>query len=752
MINIEATQVISYGENQSVTVYRDFTETNTYYIVPEPVIPRNNDGLPEFSLVSYTAGTEVTGTCSFQTELQVSDAALKAVMSTLGNNIVIGQFDWQSVNVIFHFATATQSALALIATPSMYGANRASFIIHLPDNATYKAFENAFGPEGSQAGTFMLEYDVTALTRLPDATVTVDFNSQTAYEYQKTAKVSTDTWGHVTNETVSITEHLQQSKAGTVTVDPGGESLDPATEKRLVAWGNDTLQSDVEQAVAAATHMMDSNTAPTFNMSAVSSFHNVFVQGQVVPWIITPRASIPAFSAADWNKVSSSVSVRPMRVAFTVQDLNRSGVESIALVVTYPIGASATNTNQFTPKSPSSWIFNAPGQSHAGVFDGRYSYQYVVHYSDKTAPFTSAVIEDEQSEIFISANDLNVLHLQFTAENVPFKGAPPSGPNLVDYLLIDLFFVNQNTGAPIPFQQAKLDATNKSHVFKSSTHEPFGNPCSYRLTYVMTSAAQVVINWQTTTLAAPVQKGRSTVPVVGINSPFQGKTISLFPLAPAGKTFKMAAINATYTDSVNNLNQQNSWNVIDFTKPPDIWYFLAPANNNVQVVSFDGTYIVDTPHMLQSVKTSLSMLVLDPSNPMFAVTVDPSQIEWTSGKFTQVVVTLYTKDAQSNLLNVTTLTPFHSTNGLSQLYSYYFDVGKTPLCYYKAEYWVKDQAAPALIAETPLTATAQLTLLGKPPAKALEAASRAALALESKRAPASERARTFELALARARR
>ena len=139
MINIETTQVITYGSNQTVTVYQDFTDVNTYYIVPAPVIPRNDAGLPEFALVSYTTGTEVTGTCSFQTELEVSADALAAVKAKLGNGITTAQFDWQSVKVIFHFAIATNSSLALIVTPSMYGANRASFIIHLPDNATYKA-------------------------------------------------------------------------------------------------------------------------------------------------------------------------------------------------------------------------------------------------------------------------------------------------------------------------------------------------------------------------------------------------------------------------------------------------------------------------------------------------------------------------------------------------------------------------------------------------------------------------------------
>lgn len=727
MINIEATQVISYSSNQTVTVYQDFTDTNTYYIVPAPVIPHNDAGLPEFALVSYSTGTEVTGTCSFQTELEVSADALAAVKAKLGNGIKIGQFDWQSVKVIFHFATATNSSLALIATPSMYGANRASFIVHLPDNATYKAFENAFGPDGSAAGTFMLEYDVTALTRLPPAVVTVDFNSQTAYEYQRTVNVSKDTWGHVTSETVSITEHLQQSKAGVISVDPGGSPLDADTKKRLLDWGNATLQNDVEQAVATATQMMDSNTAPTFNMSAVSSFHNVYSEGQVVPWIIAPRASIPAFSAADWKQVSTSVSVRPMKVAFTVQDLVRNGVASIDLVVTYPVGSSvpaANNTYQFTPDTASSWIFNAPGKSDAGVFDGNYTYHYVVNYSDGSAPFKSAEILNDQSEIHITANDLNVLLLEIDAENVPFKATGATGSDLVDYLLIDLFFVNQTTGQPIQMQQAKLDATTKTHMFKSPTHEPFSNPASYKLTYVLTTMQKVVIDWQTTTLAAPAQTGTSRVPVLAINSPFQAKQVTIFPLPETGKTFMMASLTATYVDSVNNLNEQNSWSITDFTKPPEAWNFLAPANKNGQVVSFEGQYVYDgTPNTLQPSKTSQPMFLLSPAKPLFSVVVDPSQIEWAAGNFTQVVVTLYQKDASGNLSNIRTMTPFHPDNKLTQLYPYYFAKGTTAVCYYKAEYWVKDQPAPALIAETELSAVGQLTLPGKPPEAALVQAS-----------------------------
>ena len=321
--------------------------------------------------------------------------------------------------------------------------------------------------------------------------------------------------------------------------------------------------------------------------------------------------------------------------------------------------------------------------------------------------------------------------LEFSTENVPFKVAGVTGSNLVDYLLIDLFFVNQTTGRPIQFQQAKLHATNRSHVFKSPTHEPFANPCSYRLTYVLTSAQKVVIDWQTTTLAAPVQTGTSTVPVLGLNSPFQGKTISLFPLASAGKTFQMASISATYTDSINNLNEQNSWSIMDFSKPPEVWNFLAPANKNVQIVSFDGTYVLDgVPYTLQSVKTSQSMLVLDPTKPLFSVMVDPSANRMGGGQFhPSSRHALYQRwDGQFAQRHNLDALPFRQQPDPA-----------LPLLLRSREnaemllqggiLGLKDQAAPALIPETALMATAQLTLPGKPPAAILAAASQRALAM-----------------------
>jgi hypothetical protein len=418
MINIENTQVITYGQNQTVTVYLDYSDTNKWYIVPEPVIPHDNNDLPEFSLVQYTGNNgQVSGTCSFQTELAVSPEALDAVHRTLGAGITIGQFDWQSVQVIFTFATATSSSLKLFATPSMYGANRASYIIHLPDQATVNAFANAFGPQGSAAGTFMLEYDVTALTTLPPATVTVDFNAATAYEYEKTVSETRNSWGDVTSRTVAIHEHLARSEAGTITVGPG--NLAPALMQALEDWGNATLENDVNQAVANALKIIGANNSDHFSFSQVASFHQEFIEGQIVPWTITPRASIPAFTQEQWSKVHSTVSNQSLSVSFTVQNLDTNGVQSIDLVVHYPT-QTTNNTYEFTPTSPGTWVFQAPGQVVSGQYNPQYSYQYTVHYTDGGQPYQSAELTSSDTAIYISANDLNILQVAFDAGNISF--------------------------------------------------------------------------------------------------------------------------------------------------------------------------------------------------------------------------------------------------------------------------------------------------------------------------------------------
>lgn len=722
MINITTGQVINFGDTQSVTVYQDFSDPDTWYIVPIPVIAKEPDGTPAFSLIEYDLGSTKAGTCAFQTELHVPNAALAAVQQKLGASITIGQFDWKSVKAKFHFATADSGALMLIATPSMYGANRASFIVHLPDAASVNDFKNAFGPDGSAGGAFQLEYDVTALTKLPPAVVTVDFNAQTAFEYQRTVSVSRNTWGHVTSETVSISEYLQQSQAGTITVDPGSQELDPATQKRLLKWGNDTLQADVTAAVCQAQALMNPSGASNFSMSDVASFHNVYTEGQVVDWIIAPTAQIEAFSAAQWGSLYSQVSNRDLAVGITVHDLARNGIDSIEVAITYPVGATTpppNNTHLFTQQGPGSWIFKAPGADVHGAFDGNFSYHYKVNYQDGSAPYISDEIVTSDSDVFLTANDLNILQINFDAANVPFQNT--TQPHAVDHVLVEMFFVNENDGVSKGVQQIQLDAKTQSHTFLSRTHRPFSNPCQYRLTFALEGGATWVVDWQLATNAAPVSDTKAAkVPTVYIADPFQEKLVSLFLYSPDHTSFDMVSINAQYNDPINNLNEQHDWSLQGTPMKPEYWLFAAPNNVNGQIISYSGMYMMNgVPAQVQAAKIGTPMILLRPGYSTFGVTVDPTEIDWSGGGYDQVVVQLYTKDAAGNRQNLSSFPAFHKDNTSLQLWNFLNNDTKQPQYFYTVKYYVTGQAKPQIISETAVQGDSQLVIPARGPAAAV---------------------------------
>lgn len=715
MINIRNSQVISFGDNQSVTVYQDFSDANTWYLVPVPVIATGENGVPVFSLVEYDQGNTIAGTCAFQAELHVDGAALAAVRDKLGADITIGQFDWTSVQARFHFATAAETGLVLMATPSMYGANRASFIIHLPDQNTVNDFKNAFGPDGSAGGTFMLEYQVTALTRLPPATVTVEFNSQTAYAYQQTTHVKRDTWGHVTSETTEISQQLQQSRAGTITIDPGDNVLDPETRKRLQAWGNATLANDVAAAVTQAQRLMDPNGASNFSMSDVASFRNVYCEGQVVDWVIAPRASIPAFGAAQWPSLYSKVSNRQFDLAVSVQDLARNGVESIEFAVTYPLGTGAVppgNTVRFTPSGPGSWLLKAPGADKDGAFDGRFSYCYRVNYSDGSQPYQSGPVESSDTAIYLSANDLNVLQVEFDARNVPFRqDGSGAQQNLVSHLLVDFYFFNESDGLGLGNQQIQLDATTRTHVFKSRTHVPFDCPYQYRLTYVLVSGESWVIDWQQNSVAGKVDAGTARAPVIAVPDPFQDVHVFLFLKAPAGQSFDMVAINAQYDDDANNLHEQHAWQMQSSPMTPDTWSFAAPVNVNGQIISYRGMYVIDgQPTQLQPAHIPALTILVAPGHESFGVTVDPSQIDWKAGGYSQVTASLYLKDADGNRMTISDFPAFHAGNDGTRLWTFMHETGSAPRYFYTAKYYIEGQAKPEEIPETEVAGDTMLVL------------------------------------------
>ncbi len=701
MINVEHSQIITYGHDQKATVYQDFADTNKYYIVPTPVIPLNDQGVPEFSLVRYQSNKEVRGVCAFQVELSVSSEALTAVKQHLGS-VTIGQLDWQSAKAWFIFS-AGGATLNKVVEPSMYGSNRAGFVIQLPNEVAVNAFINAFGPSGSAGGTFSLQYDVTTLTRLPPVKVMVEFDSNIAYHYEKTVHESENIWGNVTSRSVTIRQCLTESQAGKVTIDPGGKPLTPALRQRMLTWANQTLEADVDQAVGSAIKIIGEKNSDDFSMSQVASFKNFYEVGQVVPWYITPEAAIPSFDASIWSKIFSKVSDQNLRVSFTITNLVSNAVASVELTVTYPTKPTG-NTNTFKPSTPGNWLFQAPGHILAdGSYDGRYSYQYTVNYSGGSQPYKSPPISSLATEIQINANDLAILDVTFHAGNVAFAGSSGNSGsgsgNEVQSVLVDFYFLNQASGV-VKNQQFTLDRSTTSYMVCSKMKLPFTNPYSYKLTYVLTDRQNLVIDWQ-----------QSNSNSQTITTPFQTVTVTPFFLAPADKEFDLVELQVTYSDKVNKIDEQHSWAVPGGVIPKP-WSFQAPRNQNGQQIQFSGMFIIGGAQSpIPEAITSMPFINISTTQAWHSVEVFPSQIEWTSKKISEVVVNLYTLTGINNKTNIRSFS-FNSKGPGKQLWGFLYDSQQTPVYYYDLHYWYTGEAEPGKITQTEVQGSGILVIPG----------------------------------------
>ncbi|MGD8379755.1 MAG: hypothetical protein PVI56_09105 [Gammaproteobacteria bacterium] len=689
MLDIEKNQVIHYGDGQSVTVYGDLSDPNMYYIVPLPVIPRSN-GVPEFALVEYKKNAGISGTCSFMVELQHDAAAEAAVKAKLGNGITLGQLSWQSAKVWFTYMVKGQT-FNLVASPAMYGANRASFVINLPDADTLNAFKDAFGPDGSAGGTFQFQYDLTCYAKLPPATVTVEFNSDIAYKYQKTVQVSRNVWGHVTHRAVEIHQYLTESQAGTVTVDPGARPLSPQTSKQLTDWANQTLEDDVNRAVNNALRVIGENNANDFSMSQVASFTNVYRMGQVVEWHISPLAPIPAFSADDWGKVYSVVDDRTFVLSVTVQGFDDSQVESVDVTVDYPT-RSTGNTQHFTADSAGSWIFKAPGNAASGSYDPTYEYSYVVHFKDGSDPYQSPKIQGTETEIYLALRDLSVLSVEFDASNVPFSDAADDrsdfvaafsddagSDNKVKQVQVEFYFVNEANGA-VKHQEFNLTAAAPRQVVSSLRELPSTNPYQYRVTYLLESGREVFTDWVS-----------NNANRVMLQPPFVTQTVQIIPL----QDFKLLELQVAFKDPINNFNQKKQW-VIQNTgeKPLPSWTFLAPMNSTDIRLAYDGRYELNNQlTAIPKATTADSFINIDSSQIWYSAEFDPSQIEWEAHSITLVLIEVYTLvDGQQTNNQAFRFHPKDGAN--SKLYGFLTDAGKTPEYHWSAQYWYAGQDTP----------------------------------------------------------
>lgn len=390
MLNIQDTVQIPYGNPLSLlTVYGDSDNTNLKYIIPTPVFSEK-DGVPEFSLQEFQTDQGTSGTCSFITELVIPEDALLAFRQHFPSG-EIGQFDWLSAQTYFIYKVGTKE-YTLNAVPARYDRLRAAFIVDLPDQGWVDTFKTAFHG-GTKASPFRLEYNTSAWTNLPAVDVVVKYDSKIAFDYQKSTQIDKNIWGRETSRRETIKETLQNSDCGTVDIQWHSDPP-PGLEQQVLDWAWVTLETLVQKAVDDAIRFLGEKSADQINMSATSSFERRFTQNQIIEFAAVPKALLPAFDDATWNKVYSKGDVRRLSCTFTIMDdLIAAMINSVEVTVEYPNATG--NTHTFDRKNTAAWKYSTDGTR---PFDPNFKYKYKVIY-EGGKEYSSPSIPASQSSI-----------------------------------------------------------------------------------------------------------------------------------------------------------------------------------------------------------------------------------------------------------------------------------------------------------------------------------------------------------------
>ncbi|AIC21813.1 hypothetical protein SAMN04489802_1460 [Pseudomonas chlororaphis] len=711
MLDIGTSDTLKYdfgGRSYTIQIYKDNQDAKKYYIVPQPQFAIATSGLPEFSLQQFTNGAGVSGQCNFQTVLQTPPGAIEAVQQKFGSDVRIGGWDWTLGTTWFNYQYPDKDgqihSYSAVAWPSLapttgdigQASARASFLISLPDQAAVAAFITAFSSPGG-GGTYDVQYQMHVPGSLPGVTVTIGFDSSVAYQYEQTIQVDKNVWGSETSRTVEINQYLSQSQSGTIDYIWG--KIDPmsAQGQAITNWAQQTLQNAVTQSVNATIAMMQTNNPSgndySFSMSQVSSFSYTYSQNTVVDWIAQSSSLLPAFPADVWDRVYKVVDYTPLSVVFqlTNVDLISAGVASVQVLVQSPSG----NDSATLTKDNTSWPFKRPAVSNPdGSPNLRYSYKYIVTYTDKTS-YESPTIQGDAAavggaSVTFTAGSLAALAVTFQTSGIQFGTSAQS----VRQVQVDFVFVNTNVA---PGQAAEAKTLN--YVFYANEEKwpvsfltalPYTTNYTYSVIYVMGDGSRVSL--------APSQPTNQNS--VQIGSPLALQQVTLYPVWTPG--MENVYVSAYYVDPDNSISVQgNVWQVDQKGDPIDPWKFLAPNNKNaycdVTVQYVDDGEIIGYPTPWY-VPQRQPINVTAKQTPTM-VTIDPSLIQW--NLYDMVKIDIYLLNATGQPIKQH---PFQFLKGTgSQYYSFMLDGQEPSLTwYYSGAYYPKD-AAPVVIQQTKMT-------------------------------------------------
>jgi hypothetical protein len=704
MIDITRAEILRFGDGQTVTVYDDFEDANLKYVVPLPrFVHRDVEGTtqPVFTLIEFTVeGGARRGTLTFSVELDVPQDAWEAVKARYPD-ARFGQLRWEEADVYLSFRVReTEEPRIFVASPSLAGSNQASYVLALQSADELDFIKANFGPDAPDVSQLLLAFDVTTLTKLRAVTATVSFDASRALDYEKTVDVKKNMWGTVTDRKETIRQNLKASESGKTLIDYN--IPDPSAEfrQRVENWAFGALEGLVQRAVDEAAERLGPGNADKLSATYLASFSRSYEENQVIEWLISPNAFLPAAAIRDnWERHFQMVDFRKLATTFTVLGaLEEAGIARVELDVRY---GDVGKTFVFVPGGETTVTFEADGrQDGEGRFDPNYSYSYRVFYEDGKSFQTEAPIETAQTEVTLNLAELGFVRVIFDGTNLDWDE--------LDQVAVGFFFQPPADRAPV--NETKLLRQGQQKV-------PFDNKFLLRATD-FTFNYQLAFRLKDGTLyrQSPIREaGASARRRVLLQNPLQETPYTVaVNNVDDGPRIDRALLTGTYDDAINGFHEQKPLNFTtggrDFVEQ-DVTV-RAVVNPNASYLRLNGRLIKDGGAVLPINDIYISgqetFLLLNSNQRPFTVKFDPFQVDWENG-VTRVQVDVFDAvpiggstdlaDYQRGLFSSSiTFAPVQQADGAPELgaptppqyFSFDFGIDGQPMYVYEITYFHAD--------------------------------------------------------------
>ncbi|MBX9401655.1 hypothetical protein K4L06_10045 [Lysobacter sp. BMK333-48F3] len=639
-------------------VHGDDANDHTFYILPQgPTFARMSNGdlalrFVEYGQIREDGGKKFGGFIAFDTDLSIPADDKKKIVAELQKElaekykgktppkVVIAPVLWTdgTVELLLTEGGALVEKIRGAGKPSLYGDNKASFMVELTELGT-AIFKETLST--GSASAVQVVYKLNCYMRLPEMKAWGTWNASEFYRFAQEVTVKENCWGDdAYSEMVSSTRwknDVTKTHFDFVQAPNGTPEENAKLEADIRAAINKQLEAAVQRNLLKEIAEVDPNIKELQEgqdfekiRRAVSKTQiaNVRIEWSEAKAVIVnriPQGMLPTITSLKdgknkplkwenyYSKINLDEFLKTVRVNMRVNaDFANLPIHSVEVKINYPHGPNK-KVQEFTFTSPDD-VAKFEAFVHQGI--RKFKYSYTVNYKGNAFKHQSPEIETDDTNLVINVDDLGLLTLDIGPGDIDFAQVPRTQVTV------------RYKGGKQPVE-AKFNLTKDTPTFqlRKIIGVPRTQDIEYDLLYSLADGRQIR------------KSGAQQAKELYIDDPFTAqKTISFRAAGDLENEIASITVEGSYEDTANKYSQKT---VITLSKDmtsfdwafPVVEETLGTVKYAVTTLYADGTS-KEEPEQVATRSTVLVGKKLD----ALEVAVVPDLLNWDDLKMVSVAL------------------------------------------------------------------------------------------------------------------